>query len=46
VDRCRRAGEYLDPVPRGIAVMAGEINPFSRGMWEEILGSSCAWAVR
>ncbi|MDD1653379.1 MAG: hypothetical protein LUQ64_02420 [Methanomicrobiales archaeon] len=33
-----RAGEYLDPVPRGIAVMAGEINPFSRGMWEEILG--------
>jgi len=33
-----RAGEYLDPVPRGIAVMAGEINSFTRGVWEEILG--------
>ncbi|MDD1634539.1 MAG: hypothetical protein LUQ58_02955 [Methanomicrobiales archaeon] len=33
-----RAGEYLDPVPRGIAVMAGEINTFTAGMWEEILG--------
>ncbi|MDD1660162.1 MAG: hypothetical protein LUQ62_03050 [Methanomicrobiales archaeon] len=33
-----RAGEYLDPVPRGIAVMLGEINSFTAGMWEEILG--------
>ncbi|MDD1651859.1 MAG: hypothetical protein LUO86_02355 [Methanomicrobiales archaeon] len=33
-----RAGEYLDPVPRGIAVMAGEINSFTAGTWEEILG--------
>jgi hypothetical protein len=33
-----RAGDYLDPVPRGVAVMAGEINPFTRGTWEKILG--------
>jgi hypothetical protein len=33
-----RAGEYLEPVPRGIAVMAGEINTFTAGTWKEILG--------
>jgi hypothetical protein len=33
-----RAGEYLDPVPRGVAVMVGEINVFTDRMWEEILG--------
>jgi len=33
-----RAREYLDPAPRGVAVMLGEINSFTSGMWEEILG--------
>jgi hypothetical protein len=33
-----RAGEYLEPVPRGMAVMLGEIHSFTLGMWEEILG--------
>jgi hypothetical protein len=32
------AGNYLDPVPRGIAVMMGEINPFTRESWEAITG--------
>jgi hypothetical protein len=30
------AGRYLDPVPRGIAVMMGEINAFTAEMWENI----------
>jgi hypothetical protein len=30
------AGRYLEPVPRGIAVMMGEINPFTEEMWEGI----------
>jgi hypothetical protein len=32
------AGRYLEPVPRGIAVMMGEINAFTEGMWESITG--------
>jgi len=32
------AARYLDPVPRGIVVMMGEINPFSEETWEEITG--------
>ncbi|MDD1667026.1 MAG: hypothetical protein LUO96_01025 [Methanomicrobiales archaeon] len=32
------AGSYLDPVPRGIAVMMGEINPFTTETWEAITG--------
>lgn len=31
------ASVYLDPVPRGIGVMMGEINVFSREMWERIV---------
>jgi len=30
------AGQYLEPVPRGIAVMMGEINSFTEEMWENI----------
>lgn len=30
------AGQYLEPVPRGIAVMMGEINTFTGEMWENI----------
>jgi hypothetical protein len=32
------ASRYLDPVARGVAVMMGEINPFSEEMWESITG--------
>jgi hypothetical protein len=32
------ATRYLDPAPRGVAVMMGEINAFSEGMWESIAG--------
>ena len=31
------ASAYLDPVPRGIGVMMGEINSFSEEMWEQIV---------
>lgn len=30
------AGRYMEPVPRGIAVMMGEINSFTGEMWEGI----------
>jgi len=29
--------EYIDPVPRGIGVMMGEINSFSQEIWEQIV---------
>ncbi len=32
------AGQYLEPVPRGIAVMMGEINTFTEDVWETITG--------
>ncbi|HVN73222.1 MAG TPA: hypothetical protein VMT44_01365 [Methanoregula sp.] len=32
------ASRYLGQVPKGIAIMAGEINDFSAEMWERILG--------
>ena len=32
------AGQYLEPVPRGIAVMMGEINSFTEETWETITG--------
>ncbi|MCX6697075.1 MAG: hypothetical protein NTV84_05865 [Methanoregula sp.] len=31
------ASAYIDPVPRGIGVMMGEINSFSQEMWEQIV---------
>jgi hypothetical protein len=36
------AGRYLEPVPRGIAVMMGEINPFTEEVWEDITGELLA----
>jgi hypothetical protein len=36
------AGQYLQPVPRGIAVMMGEINTFTGEMWEKITGELLA----
>jgi hypothetical protein len=38
------AGTYLEPVPRGIAVMMGEINTFTGEMWEGITGVLLALA--
>ena len=38
------AGTYLEPVPRGIAVMMGEINTFTGEMWEDITGEFLALA--
>lgn len=32
-----RASQYLRPVPRGIGIMMGEINPFSADMWQQII---------
>lgn len=31
------AARYIEPVPRGIGIMMGEINEFSRDMWEQIV---------
>jgi hypothetical protein len=36
------AESYLEPVPRGIAVMMGEINSFTGEMWESITGELLA----
>jgi hypothetical protein len=36
------AGNYLEPVPRGMAVMMGEINAFTGEMWETITGELLA----
>jgi len=38
------AGRYLEPIPRGIAVMMGEINPFTMEMWEGITAELLALA--
>jgi hypothetical protein len=32
------ASRYIEPVPRGIGIMMGEINTFSQEMWEAIVG--------
>jgi len=31
------ASQYMDPSPKGIGIMMGEINSFSQDMWEEIV---------
>ena len=28
---------YIDPVPKGIGIMMGEINHFSQDMWQQII---------
>jgi len=33
------AARYIEPVPRGIGIMMGEINDFSKEMWEQIVTS-------
>ena len=31
------ATRYLDPVPKGIGIMMGEINSFTQDMWRQIV---------
>ncbi|WP_321506081.1 hypothetical protein [uncultured Methanoregula sp.] len=33
-----KTSQYIDPVPKGIGIMMGEINTFSEDMWHEIVG--------
>jgi len=35
------ASRYIDPVPKGVAIMAGEFNSFNQDMWERIVGELC-----
>ncbi len=30
------ASEYLNPVPRGIGIMMGDINPFTQDLWQQL----------
>jgi hypothetical protein len=30
------ASEYLDPIPRGIGIMMGDINEFTQDMWQQL----------
>ena len=36
------ASGYIEPVPKGIAIMAGEFNSFNQEMWERIIGDLCS----
>jgi hypothetical protein len=36
------ASRYIQPVPKGIAIMAGEFNCFNQDMWERIIGELCS----
>jgi len=36
------ASKYIEPVPKGIAIMAGEFNSFNQEMWERIIGDLCS----
>lgn len=33
-----RASDYLNPVPRAIGIMMGEINPYTRDLWQQLAG--------
>jgi hypothetical protein len=35
------ASRYIEPVPKGVAIMAGEFNSFNQDMWERIVGELC-----
>ena len=35
------ASRYIDPVPKGIGIMMGEINTFSQDMWAQIIEELC-----
>ena len=36
------ASRYIKPVPKGVAIMAGEFNSFNQEMWERIIGELCS----
>ena len=36
------ASRYVEPVPKGVAIMAGEFNSFNQEMWERIIGELCS----
>jgi hypothetical protein len=36
------ASKYIEPAPKGIAIMAGEFNTFNQEMWERIVGELCS----
>ena len=36
------ASRYSEPVPKGVAIMAGEFNSFNEEMWERIIGQLCS----
>ena len=36
------ASKYIEPVPKGVAIMAGEFNGFNQDMWERIIGELCS----
>jgi len=33
---------YIEPVPKGVAIMAGEFTSFNQDMWERIVGELCS----
>ncbi|MCK9592948.1 MAG: hypothetical protein M0Q91_13165 [Methanoregula sp.] len=35
------ASRYIEPVPKGVAIMAGEFNSFNQDMWERIAMELC-----
>ncbi len=36
------ASRYIEPVPKGVAIIAGEFNSFNQDMWERIVGELCS----
>jgi hypothetical protein len=36
------ASRYIEPVPKGVVIMAGEFNSFNQDMWERIVGELCS----
>jgi hypothetical protein len=36
------ASRYIEPVPKGVAIMAGEFNSFNQDMWERIISELCS----
>jgi hypothetical protein len=36
------ASKYIEPAPKGVAIMAGEFNTFNQDMWERIISELCS----
>jgi hypothetical protein len=39
------ASRYIGPVPKGVAIMAGEFNSFNQDMWQRIIGELCSITI-